>query len=172
MMKTGRMVALALVVLLGVGGIVFRQEVSDFIHAMRPRSMEATLAFGKSLDPSGRSVVDPTTTFTLGENVAWVLKFEKNAGVRELIVALYEVTTDGREIPLDRNKMTVEPTDAGLYNYSTTQAFWSLSPKGMGAGRYTYRVKYIKKEVIAQGDFTIVANRNDQPSSEPRNKSP
>jgi len=165
-MKTGRVVALALVVLLGVGGVVFRQEVSDFIHAMRPHSMEASLAFGKALDPSGRSVIDPTTTFTLGENVAWVLQFEKNAGVKELIVALYEVSADGREIPLDRNKMTVDPTDAGLYNFSTTQAFWSLSPKELSSDRHTYRVKYIKKDVIAQGDFTIVANRHDEPSSE------
>lgn len=165
-MKTGRGVALAVVVLLGVGGLVFRQEVSEFIHAMRPHSMEASLAFGKALDPSGRSVVDPTTTFTLGENVAWVLKFKKNAGVKELIVALYEVSSDGREIPLDRNKMPVEPTDAGLYNFSTSQAFWSLSPKGINADRHTYRVKYIKKDVVAQGDFTIVDARQDQPASQ------
>jgi len=166
-MKTGRGVALAVVVLLGIGTVIFHQEVSEFIHSMRPYSAEATLSFGKGLDPSGRFVVNPTTTFSLGENIAWVLQFKKNAGVKELIVVLYEVTTDGREILLDRNKMTVEPTDTGLYNFATTQAFWGLSPKEMSADHHTYRIKYLKKQVIAQGDFTIMmATRRDQPLSE------
>lgn len=166
MMKTGRVVALAVVVLLGIGTLKFHQEVSDFFHSMQPYSPEATLSFGKGLDPSGRFVVDPTTTFSLGENVAWVLQFKKNAGVKELIVILYEVTTDGREVLLDRNKMAVEPTDTGLYNFATSQAFWVLSPKEMNADHHTYRIKYFKKRVIAQGDFTIVANRHGQPMSE------
>jgi hypothetical protein len=139
---------------------------------MQPYSAEATLSFGKGLDPSGRFVVDPTTTFNLGENVAWVLQFKNNAGAKELIVALYEVTSDGREIPLDRNKMTVEPTDTGLYNFSTTQAFWALSPKEISADHHTFRIKYLKKQVIAQGDFTIVANRHDQPFPAPPVKTP
>jgi hypothetical protein len=172
MMKTGRVVALAVVGLLGIGTLIFHQEVSDFIHSMQPYSAEATLSFGKGLDPSGRFVVDPTTTFSLGENVAWVLQFKKNAGTKELIVALYEVTSDGREIPLDRNKMTVEPTDTGLYNFSTTQAFWALSPKEISADHHTFRIKYLKKRVIAQGDFTIVANRHDQPFPAPPVKTP
>ena len=172
MMKTGGVVALAVVVLLGVGALIFHQEVSDFIHAMQPYSEEATLSFGKGLDRSGRFVVDPTTTFHLGENVAWVLQFKKNAGVRELIVALYEVTTDGREVPLDRNKMTVEPTDSGLYNFATTQAFWALSPKEIKADQHTYRIKYLKKQVIVQGDFTIVSNRSNPPMAAPPAKIP
>jgi len=171
-MKTGRIVAWVVVVLLGIGALIFHQEVSDFIHAMQPYSEEATLSFGKGLDRSGRFVVDPTTTFSLGENVAWVLQFKKNAGGKELIVALYEVTTDGREIPLDRNKMTVEPTDTGLYNFATTQAFWALSPKEMSADHHTYRIKYLKKQVIAQGDFTIVSNRPGPPSPVPSTKTP
>ena len=172
MMKTSGVVALAVVVLLGIGALIFHQEVSDFIRAMQPYSEEATLSFGKGLDRSGRFVVDPTTTFHLGENVAWVLQFKKNAGVKELIVALYEVTTDGREIPLDRNKMTVEPTDSGLYNFATTQAFWALSPKEIKADQHTYRIKYLKKQVIAQGDFTIVSNRSNPPMAAPPAKIP
>jgi len=171
-MKTGRGVALAVVVLLGTGTLIFHQEVSDFFHSLQPYSAEATLSFGKGLDPSGRFVVNPRTTFTLGENVAWVLQFKKNAGVKELIVILYEITTDGREILLDRNKMTVEPTDTGLYNFATSQAFWVLSPKEMSSDHHRYRIKYLKKRVIAQGDFTIVADRHDQPLAAPPVKNP
>lgn len=161
MKKTGITTLLVLFVLVVTGGVVYREEISDFIAAMRPVKMEAIISFGKALDPSGKFVSEPATTFDLGENVAWVVHFQKNAGTKELIVALFELTKDGREIPLDRNRMAVEPTDVGLYNFTTTQAFWSLSPKGMEADRRTYRVKYLKKRVIAQGDFTILRDTKD-----------
>jgi hypothetical protein len=144
-----------------IGGAVYHKEILDFIDAMRPVRMEATITFGRALDPSGKFVSDPATTFNLGENVAWVVHFQKNAGTKELVVALFELTKDGREIPLDRNKMAVEPTDVGLYNFTTTQAFWSLSSKATEADRRTYRVKYLKKRVIAQGDFTILRDTKD-----------
>ncbi|HET6466126.1 MAG TPA: hypothetical protein VFH55_11000 [Nitrospiria bacterium] len=171
-MKTGTGVGWAMVVLLGVGAVFYHQEVSDFIHAMQPNSMEATITFGKALDPSGRFVVDPATTFSLGENVAWVVHFQKNAGAKELIVSLSEIGPDGREIPLDRNKMTVAPTDIGLYNFTTTQAFWALSPKETGVNRHVYRVKYLKDRIIAQGDFAIVAKSPEQPPSDRSTKTP
>jgi hypothetical protein len=148
-------------VLVTTGGAVYHEEISEFIGAMRPVKMEATISFGKALDPSGKFVSDPATTFNLGENVAWVVHFQKNAGTKELVVALFELTKDGREIPLDRNRMAVEPTDVGLYNFTTTQAFWSLSPKATEADRRTYRVKYLKKRVVAQGDFTILRDAKD-----------
>ncbi|MBI3609866.1 MAG: hypothetical protein HY204_04080 [Nitrospirae bacterium] len=171
-MKTGIAVASAVIFLLIIGGVVFHKEWLDFLDRMPSDRREAAIYFGKALDAAGKDVLNPTTTFTLGENVAWVVRFKKNIGVKELVVALFEIMSDGREIPLDRNKMTVEPTDVGLYNFTTTQAFWFLSPKGMKIGRRTYRVKYLKDHVLAQGDFTIVADSQDvlprdQPSKPP-----
>lgn len=165
---SGMTLALVLLVIVVITGVVFREEIPDFLDSMRPDKVEATITFGKGLDPSGQIVLNPTTTFNLGENVAWVVRFRKRAGAKELVVALFEISPEGREIPLDRKKMSVEPKDTGLYNYTTTQAFWSLSPKRMDTERHTYRVKYFKKRVIAQGDFTIIGDIKDRPNATTR----
>ncbi|MEK6683331.1 MAG: hypothetical protein AABY46_01585 [Nitrospirota bacterium] len=154
-MKTVTTVALVIMVFLLIGGLVFREALSDFIDSMRADRPEAVIHFGKALDPSGRAVLNPTTFFQLGENVAWVVSFQTGVQARELVVALFEVTRDGAEIPLDKNKMTVEPTDEGAYNLAPTQVFWSLSPKDPDATHRTYRVKYLRDRVVAQGDFSI-----------------
>jgi hypothetical protein len=155
MTKTVIAVSIIGIVLLLIGGLVFREELSDFIDSMRAGKPEAAIRFGKALDPSGRSVLNPTTSFQLGENVAWVVHFKKGVQGKELVVALFEVTRDGAEIPLGKNKMTVEPTDEGVYNLASAQVFWSLSPKDPDATRHTYRVKYLRDRVVAQGDFSI-----------------
>ena len=155
MMKTVIAVALVIMVFLVTGGLVFREELSNFLDSMRDGRPEAVIRFGKALDPSGRAVLNPTTSFQLGENVAWVVSFQKGVQGKELVVALFEVSRDGAEIPLGKNKMTVEPTDEGVYNLAPAQVFWSLSPKDPDATRHTYRVKYLRDRVVAQGDFII-----------------
>jgi len=91
------------------------------------------------------------------------VRFQNRAHVKELIVALFQISPEGKEIPLDRNKMSLDPTDIGLYNFTTTQAFWSLSPTGLSTERRTYRVKYLKKKVVVQGDFTIIGKKEGVP---------
>lgn len=163
--SAGAIIALSVIVLLVIGGIFFRQEIVQFLRPFEPPGalplpagkMEGTIQFGKAINPSGRSVQEPTTTFYLDEKVAWVVEFEKGVGTRELIVVLFEIAPDGSEVPLDRNKMTMEPTDHGLYNYSEASAFWSLSPEEPVVEQHTYRVKYLKDgRPVAQGDFTII----------------
>lgn len=162
--ELGITVALAAAILLA-GGLIFREEVLEFIHSITSRPAKGVIEFGKALDPSGRAVLNPATAFRIGENVAWVVRFENGAQTKEMVAALFEVMDDGRELPLDRNKMTVEPTDEGVYNFTQAEAFWSLSLKNPGADRHTYRVKYlIADRVAAQGDFTIVKSAEDQPS--------
>lgn len=155
MMKIVTTVALVVIVFLVIGGLVFREGLSDFIDSMRAGKPEAVIRFGTALDPSGRSVLNPTASFQLGENVAWVVRFKKGVQAKELVVALFEVSREGAEIPLGKNKMTVEPTDEGVYNLAPAQVFWSLSPKDPDATRHTYRVKYLRDRVVAQGDFMI-----------------
>jgi hypothetical protein len=155
MTKTVTVVSVIGIVLLLTGGLIFRDELSNFLDSMRDGKPEATIRFGKALEPSGRSVLNPTTSFQLGENVAWVVHFKKGVNAKELVVALFEITHDGAEIPLGKNKMTVEPTDEGVYNLAPAQAFWSLSPGDPDATRHIYRVKYLRNRVVAQGDFMI-----------------
>lgn len=155
MKTTDIALAFTVIVLLSTGGFIFRQELWNFIDSMRVGRPEAVIRFGKALDPSGRTVMDPTTSFQLNENVAWVVHFNNRVHAKELVVALFEVTGGGTEIPLGKNKMTVEPTDEGVYNLAPAQVFWALSPKDPDATRHTYRVKYLKDRVVAQGDFII-----------------
>jgi hypothetical protein len=42
----------------------------------------------------------------------------------------------------------------------------------MSADHHSYRIKYLKKQVIAQGEFTIMAKRQDQPLSASPEKTP
>jgi hypothetical protein len=163
MSKPVRALVLLLSVLIMVGAVLYHKEFLEFFESMVPSKMEATITFGRAVDPSGQYVLEPTTTFQLGDNVAWVVRFQDQARAKELIVALYQISPEGREIPLDRNKMVLEPTDIGLYNFTTARAFWSLSPKGLSTERRTYRVKYLKKKVVAQGDFTIIDKSEDAP---------
>jgi len=153
-MKTATAVVFVVIVF-SLVGFVFRRELSDFIDSMQAERLEASISFGKGLEPSGRSVLSPTTAFQLGDNVAWVVRFRSGVQSKELVVALFEVAPDGTEIPLDKNKMTVEPTDEGVYNIAPSQVFWSLSPKNPASIRHTYRVKYLKDHVVVQGDFMI-----------------
>ena len=148
-------VALIITVLLLIGGFVFRGAIWSFMDSMRADRPDAVLRFGKALDPSGRAVLNPTTSFQLGENIAWVVFFKNGVQAKEMVVELFEVSRDGTEIPLGKNKMTVEPTDEGVYNLSSAQVFWSLSRSDPDATRRTYRVKYSKERVVAQGDFVI-----------------
>jgi hypothetical protein len=154
-MKTVTTVVFVIIVFLIVGGLIFRKELSDFIDSMQVGKLEATIRFGKALDPTGRSVLEPTTSFQLGENVAWVVRFKRGVQAKELVVALFEVAPDRTEIPLGKNKISVEPTDEGIYNLAPAQVFWSLSPKNPDSTRHTYRVKYLRDHVVAQGDFII-----------------
>jgi hypothetical protein len=154
-MRTLLTVAVIATLILLIGGFVFHDEVRTFLNSMQADRLEATITFGKALDSTGRSVLNPTTVFQLGENVAWVVSFNQGVKTRELVVALFEVAPDGSEIPLGKNKMTVEPTDQGVYNVAPAQVFWSLSPKGMTVDRHTYRAKYLKDRVVVQGDFII-----------------
>lgn len=155
MKKADITLAFTVIVLLLIGGFVFRQELWNFIDSMRAGRPEAVIRFGKALDPSGRAVLDPTNSFQLNENVAWVVHFNNGIHAKELVVALFEVAPDGTEIPLGKNKMSVEPTDEGVYNLASAEVFWSLSPKDPAATRHTYRVKYLRDHVVAQGDFII-----------------
>lgn len=155
MLKSVVAVVVIVLVILAFGGLAFREELSNILDSMRAGRPEAVIRFGKALDPSGRAVLNPTTSFQLGENVAWVVSFQRGVQGKELVVALFEVTRDGTEIPLGRNKMAVEPTDEGVYNLAPAQIFWSLSPKDPDAIRHTYRVKYLRERVIAQGDFVV-----------------
>ncbi len=157
MKRTKIAVALSITVLLLIGGFVFREAIWSFMDSMRAQRPEGLIQFGKVLDPSGRAVLDPTTTFQLGENVAWVVSFKNGVQAKEMVVALFEVDRDGAEIPLGKNKVTVEPTDEGVYNLSSAQVFWSLSRSVPDATRRTYSVKYLKDRVVAQGDFTVAA---------------
>jgi hypothetical protein len=163
MSKPIRALVLLLLALILIGAAIYHKEFLEILESMVPSKMEATITFGKAVDPSGQYVLEPTTTFQLGENVAWVVRFQNQARAKELVVALYQISPEGKEIPLDRNKMVLEPTDIGLYNFTTTRAFWSLSPKGLNAQRRTYRVKYVKKRVVAKGDFTIIDKSEGAP---------
>jgi hypothetical protein len=138
-----------------IGGVVFLDEVKTFLNSMQPGRLEATITFGKALDSTGRSILNPTSVFQIEDNVAWVVSFNQGIKTKELVVALFEVAPDSSEIPLGKNKMKVEPTDQGVYNLAPAQVFWSLSPKGINLDHHTYRVKYLKDRVVVQGDFMI-----------------
>ncbi len=147
---------------LGAVFLLWGDLIHDFLRPVDPSrvssGMEGRIVFGKELSPDGRSVQQLTTTFTLGEDVAWVLQFKNQARTNELIVEVYELTGEGMEIFLDRNKMTVEPTDEGVYNFVSTNAFWSLSPSNQAGNSHTFRVKYFRESgIAAQGDFSIIA---------------
>ena len=160
-MKIGLTVALVVMMALLIGGLVFHKDLSDFMDSMRADGMEGSISFGRALDASGRFVLNSTTSFQLSENVAWVVHFKKGVHTKELVVALFELTRDGTEIPLGKNKIAVEPTDEGVYNLAPAQVFWSLSPKGSDATHHAYRVKYLKDRVVAQGDFVIGSSPGD-----------
>ncbi|HEY5649738.1 MAG TPA: hypothetical protein VIU33_09570 [Nitrospiria bacterium] len=140
---------------------IWGDSIGEFLKPVKPAGVssgrDARILFGKKLSPDGRSVQEPTTTFTLGEDIAWVLQFKNQARTSELVVELYELTGEGVELFLDRNKMTVEPTDDGVYNFASTNAFWSLSPQKDAGNSHTFRIKYIRETVVAQGDFSIIA---------------
>lgn len=138
-------------------------SIREFLKPVEPSPttlvLDGTIHFGGALSPDGRSVEDPRTTFKLGENIAWVVQFEKGVLADELVVEMYALTGDGREVFLDANKMDVEPTDEGVYNFSKTNTFWSLSPRELTGNTHTFRVKYMRGGgVAAQGDFSIISD--------------
>jgi len=102
-MKTFLPVAVITGLILLIGGFVFRDDVISFLGFLKANPLEATITFGKALDSTGRSVIDPSTVFHLGENVAWVVSFNQGVRTKELVVALFEVAPDGSEISLGKN---------------------------------------------------------------------
>ncbi len=155
----GIWIALGLALLLMTAGIIFREEISGFFSPASPSqppvSAGAKIEFGRALDPSGKTVIDPATSFNLGEDIAWVVSFPEGIGGEELVVALLEITGPGEERLLDRNKMPVEPTDEGVYNFTTTQAFWSFPGPDPNPAFRTFRIKYFGGALVAEGQFTI-----------------
>lgn len=147
---------------LGVGIWVWGDSIREFLKPVGPSGapliLDGTIGFGRVLSPDGRSVEEPATTFKLGEDIAWVVHFEKGVRADELVVELHALTGDGREIFLDANKMEVEPDDEGVYNFTNSRAFWSMAPRELAGNTHTFRVKYLRAGgVAAQGDFSIVS---------------
>jgi len=65
-----RALVLLLLALVMTGAVIYHKDFQEFLGAMYPSKTEATIAFGKAVDPSGEHILEPTTTFQLGENVA------------------------------------------------------------------------------------------------------
>ncbi len=142
---------------------IWGDSIREFLKPVGPSGttlvLDGTITFGRAISPDGRSVEDPATTFRLGEDIAWVVQFEKGVRAEELVVELHALTGDGREIYLDSNKMEVEPSDEGVYNLTSSKAFWSMAPRELAGNTHTFRVKYLRGGgVAAQGDFSILSD--------------